>query len=75
MRDREREMMEALRIEKERSEQLLLNILPKAIVTRLHRRGNPNRRSTIECDDPVRRSHRFHRNFRLGCRQANWCGF
>ena len=36
MRDREREMVEALRIEKERSEHLLLNILPKAIVTRLH---------------------------------------
>ena len=37
MRDREREILEALRIEKERSEQLLLNILPKAIVTRLNR--------------------------------------
>jgi class 3 adenylate cyclase/signal transduction histidine kinase len=37
MRDREREMVEALRIEKERSEQLLLNILPQAIVTRLNR--------------------------------------
>jgi class 3 adenylate cyclase len=36
MRDREREMVEALRIEKERSEQLLLNILPQAIVTRLN---------------------------------------
>jgi adenylate cyclase len=36
MRDRELEMVEALRIEKERSEQLLLNILPKAIVTRLN---------------------------------------
>jgi len=36
LRDREREMVEALRIEKERSEQLLLNILPQAIVTRLH---------------------------------------
>ena len=30
MRDREREMVKALRIEKERSEQLLLNILPQA---------------------------------------------
>jgi adenylate cyclase len=37
MRDREREMVEALRIEKERSETLLLNILPKGIVTRLNR--------------------------------------
>ena len=37
MRDREREMMKALRIEKERYEQLLLNILPQAIVTRLNR--------------------------------------
>jgi class 3 adenylate cyclase len=36
LRDREREMVEALRVEKERSEQLLLNILPKAIVARLH---------------------------------------
>jgi adenylate cyclase len=36
LRDREREMIEALRIEKERSEQLLLNILPKEIVTRLN---------------------------------------
>jgi adenylate cyclase len=36
LRDREREMVEALRIEKQRSEQLLLNILPQAIVTRLH---------------------------------------
>jgi len=36
MRDREREMVEALRIEKERSENILLNILPKAIVTRLN---------------------------------------
>jgi len=36
MRDREREMVAALRTEKERSEQLLLNILPQAIVTRLN---------------------------------------
>jgi adenylate cyclase len=36
MRDREREMVDALRVEKERSEQLILNILPKAIVTRLN---------------------------------------
>ena len=36
LRDREREMVEALRVEKERSESLLLNILPKAIVTRLN---------------------------------------
>jgi DNA-binding response OmpR family regulator len=37
LRDREREMVKALKIEKERSEQLLLNILPQAIVTRLNR--------------------------------------
>jgi adenylate cyclase len=36
LRDREREMVEALRIEKERSEHLLLNILPKEIVARLN---------------------------------------
>jgi len=36
LRDRERNMVEALRIEKERSEQLLLNILPRGIVTRLN---------------------------------------
>jgi class 3 adenylate cyclase len=36
LRDREREMVEALRTEKERSEQLLLNILPRAIVSRLN---------------------------------------
>ena len=36
LRDREREMIEALRVEKERSEQLLLNILPQAIVSRLN---------------------------------------
>jgi class 3 adenylate cyclase len=36
LRDREREMVDALRAEKERSEQLLLNILPQAIVTRLN---------------------------------------
>ena len=36
LRDRERKMVEALRVEKERSEQLLLNILPRAIVTRLN---------------------------------------
>jgi class 3 adenylate cyclase len=36
LRDREREMVEALRVEKDRSEQLLLNILPQAIVTRLN---------------------------------------
>jgi class 3 adenylate cyclase len=36
LRDRERAMIEALRVEKERSEQLLLNILPQAIVTRLN---------------------------------------
>jgi len=35
LRDREREASEALRIEKERSEQLLLNILPAPIVERL----------------------------------------
>ena len=38
MRDREREMIKALRIEKDRSEQLLLNILPQAIVARLSSR-------------------------------------
>ena len=36
LRDREREMVEALRTEKERSEKLLLNILPKKIVARLN---------------------------------------
>jgi class 3 adenylate cyclase len=36
LRDREREMVVALRAEKERSEQLLLNILPKKIVARLN---------------------------------------
>ena len=36
LRDREREMIEALRIEKERSERLLLNILPREIVARLN---------------------------------------
>lgn len=36
LRNREREMVEALRIEKDRSEQLLLNILPQKIVTRLN---------------------------------------
>jgi adenylate cyclase len=36
LRDREREMVEALRVEKERSEKLLLNILPREIVTRMH---------------------------------------
>lgn len=35
LRDKEREASEALQIEKERSEQLLLNILPAPIVTRL----------------------------------------
>ena len=35
LRDREREALEALRVEKERSEQLLLNILPAPIVERL----------------------------------------
>jgi adenylate cyclase len=36
LRDREREMVEALRAEKERSEELLLNILPRKIVARLN---------------------------------------
>jgi adenylate cyclase len=36
LRDRERQMIEALRIEKERSERLLLNILPREIVARLN---------------------------------------
>lgn len=36
LRDRERKMVEALRAEKERSEHLLLNILPKEIVARLN---------------------------------------
>jgi class 3 adenylate cyclase len=36
LRDRERKMVEALRVEKERSERLLLNILPKEIVARLN---------------------------------------
>jgi len=36
LRDRERAMVEALRLEKERSEQLLLNILPRGIVTRMN---------------------------------------
>jgi adenylate cyclase len=36
LRDREREMLEALRAEKERSEQLLLNILPRKVVERLN---------------------------------------
>jgi class 3 adenylate cyclase len=37
LRDRERAMVEALRLEKERSEQLLLNILPSEIVTRMNK--------------------------------------
>lgn len=36
LRDRERQMVEALRAEKERSERLLLNILPRKIVARLN---------------------------------------
>jgi adenylate cyclase len=36
LRDRERAMVEALRLEKERSEELLLNILPRGIVTRMN---------------------------------------
>jgi adenylate cyclase len=36
LRDREMAMVKALRIEKDRSEQLLLNILPQKIVTRLN---------------------------------------
>jgi adenylate cyclase len=36
LRDREKSIMEQLRIEKERSEALLLNILPQAIVARLN---------------------------------------
>ena len=36
LRDREQAMVEALRLEKERSEQLLLNILPRGIVTRMN---------------------------------------
>ena len=60
LRDREREMVEALRVEKERSEQLLLNILPKAIVTRLNGGETAHRRSAIECDNSVRRSRRLH---------------
>jgi class 3 adenylate cyclase len=36
LRDRERQMVEALRAEKERSDHLLLNILPQAIVTRMN---------------------------------------
>jgi class 3 adenylate cyclase len=36
LRDRERQITEALRVEKERSDQLLLNILPKEIVARLN---------------------------------------
>ena len=43
LRDREREMVEALRIEKERSEHLLLNILPKGIVTRMKRARRSSR--------------------------------
>lgn len=36
LRDREQAMVEALRLEKQRSEQLLLNILPREIVTRMN---------------------------------------
>ena len=35
LRDRERQILEAIRLEKEKSEHLLLNILPRAIVDRL----------------------------------------
>ena len=44
LRDREREMVEALRLEKERSEQLLLNILPREIVTRMNGGETDHRR-------------------------------
>ena len=63
LRDREREMVEALRIEKERSEQLLLNILPKEIVARIEPRRDRHCRSTVECDDSVLRSRRLHQTF------------
>jgi len=36
LRDREQAMVEALRLEKQRSEQLVLNILPREIVTRMN---------------------------------------
>ncbi len=63
LRDRERAMVEALRIEKERSEQLLLNILPKEIVTRMNGGETDHRRPAIECDDSVLRSRRLHQAF------------
>ena len=63
LRDREREMVEALRIEKERSEQLLLNILPKEIVTRLNGGETVIADQLSECNDSVLRSRRLHQAF------------
>ena len=75
LRDREREMVKALRIEKERSEQLLLNILPQAIVTRLNGGETDNRRSSVGCDNSVLRSSRFHQAFVPAFGQRIWFGF
>jgi response regulator RpfG family c-di-GMP phosphodiesterase len=71
LRDREREMVEALRAEKERSEQLLLNILPRKIVERL------NGGETLIADQLPDVTILFRissalPSFRLGFRRQSW---
>ena len=63
LRDREQAMVEALRLEKERSEQLLLNILPQGNRHADERRRDDHRRPAIRRNNSVRRSCSLHQAY------------
>ncbi len=60
LRDRERIITQQLRLEKEKSEILLLNVLPKPIVARLQL-GESDRRSRSRCEHSFCRPRRLHK--------------
>ncbi len=75
LRDRERAMVEALRLEKERSEQLLLNILPRGIVTRMNSGETIIADQRSECNDSVLRPRRLHQTFVPAFGRETWSVF
>ena len=60
LRDREKIILQQLRLEKDKTDALLLNILPEPIVARLQSRREHDRRPRRRRDDPVCRPRRLH---------------
>ncbi len=66
------EAVAALRIEQDRAETLLLNILPRSIADRLKADSRDDRGPVRGGVDPVRRRRRLHASSRTACRPPRW---